>query len=90
MICSHEFVLAGNTRSLRVTVSVGGAVFPTDATSADQLIETADQMLYQAKRTGKNRVVTYQADTKSDLCTASGYYPPAHVPVFPCSGNGSG
>lgn len=39
-----------------VTVSIGGAVYPEDAADAAQLIEQADRMLYQAKRSGKNQV----------------------------------
>jgi diguanylate cyclase (GGDEF)-like protein len=41
----------------RVTVSVGGAVFPRDATVASQLVERADKALYAAKAAGRNRVV---------------------------------
>lgn len=42
---------------LQVTVSVGVATCPTDGTTARELIERADEALYRAKRTGKNRVV---------------------------------
>lgn len=38
------------------TVSLGGAVFPDDAKTMDDLIEAADYMLYKAKRSGKNQV----------------------------------
>jgi diguanylate cyclase (GGDEF)-like protein len=40
----------------RVTVSVGVAAFPTDASSAEELIQRADAALYRAKASGKNRV----------------------------------
>jgi diguanylate cyclase (GGDEF)-like protein len=40
----------------RVTVSIGAAIYPVDANSADQLIKKADEMLYLAKRNGKNQV----------------------------------
>jgi diguanylate cyclase (GGDEF)-like protein len=39
-----------------VTVSIGVAVCPADASSAEDLIRRSDQMLYRAKREGKNRV----------------------------------
>ncbi len=41
----------------QVTASFGVAVFPGHGTSTDMLIRTADQALYQAKRTGRDRVV---------------------------------
>lgn len=41
--------------SLGVTTSVGIAVYPGDADTADGLLESADQALYAAKRAGKNR-----------------------------------
>jgi diguanylate cyclase (GGDEF)-like protein len=43
---------------LRMTVSVGVAGCPRDATTARDLIVRADAALYEAKRTGKNRVVS--------------------------------
>jgi len=41
---------------LRVTISIGVSIFPDDAYEARQLIEKADQALYQAKQAGRNRV----------------------------------
>ncbi len=42
--------------SIRVAVSVGGAVYPDDAHDARELLLKADEALYAAKRAGKNRV----------------------------------
>jgi diguanylate cyclase (GGDEF)-like protein len=42
-----------------VTISIGIASFPEQATNAADLFERADQAVYHAKHTGKNRVVVY-------------------------------
>jgi len=42
------------------TISVGLAVFPTDADSPRGLVEAADRAMYVAKRRGRNRIVDYQ------------------------------
>ena len=41
---------------LTVTVSIGVSIFPDNALSMQNLIEIADQALYLAKETGKNKV----------------------------------
>lgn len=43
----------------RITVSVGVACYPDDATEGARLIELADEALYNAKRNSKNRVEVY-------------------------------
>jgi diguanylate cyclase (GGDEF)-like protein len=40
-----------------VTVSIGVAVFPEHGTAAEALVRRADQALYEAKRSGRNRVL---------------------------------
>lgn len=50
---------AGLPEPLRITLSIGLAVYPDDATGKGGLVECADRALYAAKRTGKNRVVRY-------------------------------
>jgi diguanylate cyclase (GGDEF)-like protein len=44
----------------RITVSVGIAQYPHDGEEERMLIQSADQALYQAKKSGKNRVVMIQ------------------------------
>lgn len=41
-----------------VTVSIGAAIFPSDGNTVEALFQVADERLYQAKRLGRNRVVT--------------------------------
>ncbi len=46
------------SETIRVTISIGGALLQdSDRTSLD-LIKRADEKLYEAKRAGRNRVVT--------------------------------
>jgi two-component system, cell cycle response regulator len=49
--------LGGNF--VRTTVSVGVASHPTGGVDLAMLLERADQALYRAKQSGKNRVVTH-------------------------------
>jgi len=48
----------------KLTISIGVATYPEDATRGSALIECADQALYHAKHEGRNRVVTYTSETK--------------------------
>lgn len=41
--------------TLRTTTSIGISFYPKDATAADELIDNADQAMYEAKKTGKNQ-----------------------------------
>jgi diguanylate cyclase (GGDEF)-like protein len=47
------------TQIIRVTVSVGVASFPLDATTALEAVMKADQALYRAKLSGRNRTCVY-------------------------------
>lgn len=51
-------VQVGSPKSINVSVSVGVAAFPDHARSGRELIALADRALYEAKRTGRNRVCT--------------------------------
>jgi diguanylate cyclase (GGDEF)-like protein len=51
----HEFALAPQGS---ITISLGVAVFPHHAGDALSLIRAADKVLYQAKRSGRNRIAT--------------------------------
>lgn len=44
----------------RITVSIGCACYPDDATAKELLIKRADQALYFAKEHGRNRVCSYK------------------------------
>ena len=48
-----------------VTVSIGVASFPEDASNREDLINTADQALYFAKGKGRNKVILYGETIKA-------------------------
>jgi diguanylate cyclase (GGDEF)-like protein len=56
LVESHEFVTRRSAAGTRITLSMGVATFPEDGTYADDLIKTADDRLYQAKRCGRNAI----------------------------------
>jgi diguanylate cyclase (GGDEF)-like protein len=56
MIEMHPFDGREQLPTGRVTVSMGISVFPHDGVDATHLIHRADEALYAAKRTGKNKV----------------------------------
>jgi len=49
-------------QNLRLTTSLGIAVFPEQATNTEELIAHADTAMYQAKEAGKNAWRLYRAD----------------------------
>jgi diguanylate cyclase (GGDEF)-like protein len=57
-----------------ITASLGVATFPLNASSRELLVTTADRALYQAKRTGRNRVCS-PADLPSEDIFALPYEP---------------
>jgi diguanylate cyclase (GGDEF)-like protein len=52
--------------SIGVTASIGIAAAPLHADDGEGLIRWADQALYQAKRTGRNRVVVFGDPTPAE------------------------
>jgi len=51
-------------QDLKITFSIGGATFPDDAPDHRELMLRADEALYAAKRTGKNRYARYDSAVK--------------------------
>ena len=58
----REFVgeqkVENDAQVIQVTISIGVATSPEDGVEPEALVEKADAALYQAKRDGRNRVVT--------------------------------
>jgi diguanylate cyclase (GGDEF)-like protein len=42
---------------MKITVSIGLAIFPEHGAESAQLLQSADQALYVAKASGRNRVI---------------------------------
>ncbi len=61
VIQQHRGFRDANGSPHEVTVSVGVAVYPDTAKSADQLFVQADDAMYRAKQRGKNQVVLYSS-----------------------------
>lgn len=56
---SKPFILAGDKK--QVGGSIGIAVFPADADNVEQLINCADDAMYQVKKNGRNSYAFYHA-----------------------------
>jgi diguanylate cyclase (GGDEF)-like protein len=53
-----------DNKEIKVTVSIGVAIFSSDFTKHEEWIEAADTALYHAKETGRNKVASYNSDMK--------------------------
>ncbi|WEF35063.1 diguanylate cyclase domain-containing protein [Pseudoduganella chitinolytica] len=62
-VVSEPYLVNGIT--LRLSTSIGIALFPDDAASVGDLIHAADNALYDAKRSGKNRYCAAPGSTKA-------------------------
>jgi diguanylate cyclase (GGDEF)-like protein/putative nucleotidyltransferase with HDIG domain len=60
------------TGRLSVTLSIGTAIYPNDASDQDLLITRADKALYRAKSHGRNRVCMYCDLLERELATDHG------------------
>ena len=59
-IASHPFPHGETQPGGRLSISGGVASFPVDGTNGTELIGHADQALYQAKASGRNRVIRHR------------------------------
>jgi diguanylate cyclase (GGDEF)-like protein len=58
-------------REYGITASIGIAVFPRDASSAEELVKKADGAMYQAKGAGRNRLAAWDASSNPDTIERS-------------------
>jgi len=62
LTAAHAFHYSDSQPAKRITISIGVASFPQDASSKDDLIACADKALYVAKQTGRNRVCMFSRE----------------------------
>ena len=63
MIEENSFAI-NNDISIHITASLGASTFPETVSSPEQLYREADEALYQAKRSGRNRIYSNEKTLK--------------------------
>lgn len=63
-VLAETDIALGQGITTRVTVSAGIAMFDATTNSFDTLIQRADQALYRAKQSGRNRVILWTGDSR--------------------------
>ena len=51
----------------KLTISIGVSSYPADASDGGSLLDSADFALYQAKESGRNKVVIFDDGLRRDL-----------------------
>jgi len=57
LVEDYPFAFEESQPNGQLTISMGIATYPEDGTTAQELLDKADQRLYRAKQLGRNRVV---------------------------------
>ena len=57
----------GHGRVTRMSASIGIALFPSDATDSTDLIQCADEAMYEVKKRGRNGFAYYRGAPKTDV-----------------------
>jgi diguanylate cyclase (GGDEF)-like protein len=88
------FSIQVSDRTVRTSVSLGLVSYPEDGTTADSLMAAADAALYEAKRSGRDRIVGYTTRMERVATRMGGVerrasppmpreQPPAQAPEWP-------
>ncbi len=65
MITQKTFTI--EETQLKVSMSIGAAIYPTDAGTPETLLKGADEAMYRSKKAGKNRVSFFQENIQTYL-----------------------
>ncbi|MEM7301211.1 MAG: PleD family two-component system response regulator [Pseudomonadota bacterium] len=60
-MAAHPFIVEGGSKQIAVTVSAGIATMEGEDDTIDRMMKRADDALYEAKKTGRNKVVAKAA-----------------------------
>lgn len=63
---SSYFVINNEMKSIYITISIGVTTYNETSKNIDQLYEHADQALYAAKKSGRNKVCSYERTQSLD------------------------
>jgi len=75
-ITEKKFKIENN--ELSVAMSIGAAIYPNDANTPEMLLKCADEAMYRAKNSGKNRISFFQNDIKVYVNNNLSYLEPVH------------
>jgi two-component system, cell cycle response regulator len=77
-VATKPFVMPAGSGELDVTISIGVTVANVGCEDRDQFLKRVDDALYEAKATGRNRVVARAANTLSHISLEP---PPQRIPL---------
>jgi len=60
-ISNIDFPIEGQIDPVNIKISIGISMFPADGRSTSDLVRAADEALYDAKNSGKNRIAVYHS-----------------------------
>jgi diguanylate cyclase (GGDEF)-like protein len=87
-ISATDIRIPGYTDPIRLTISGGLAVYPSNGLSTTELLHAADTALYEAKRKGRNKMVVAQS-LGLDGTIIPGHVPEEEKPIPSDLGGGS-
>lgn len=70
-ISKMDCPIEGQIDPVNITISVGISMFPADGRSTSDLVRAADEALYEAKNSGRNRITVYRR-VKSNFDSVDG------------------